>query len=101
MRCLIASALFRYSSVFVFKRTFDFSFISAIDVGVGVEIRRNVRVCVRPGQRSTLLGCHEIVKSGHVLGIRFGVLVAIFRVNGMGKELEGGLRRVWCGICSI
>ena len=47
-----------------------------------------------------MLGCHEIVKSGHVLGIRFGVVMAIFRVNCMGEELEGGLHRVWCGIRS-
>ena len=31
MRCLIASALFRYSSAFVFKRALDFSFVSAAD----------------------------------------------------------------------
>lgn len=42
----------------------------------------------------TLLCGHEIVKSGHVLGIRFGVVMVIFCVDGMGEELEGSLHRM-------
>ena len=38
MRSLIASALLRYSSAFVFKSALDFSFVSAMDT---VEMDRN------------------------------------------------------------
>lgn len=97
MRCLIASALFRYSSAFVFKRVLDFSFVSAVDEDEGKEKRQVVggpSGTTKYQYVHTILGRHEIVQSSHVLGIRFSVVMVIFRVNGMRKELEGGLHRV-------